>query len=180
MKTISEKLLRVGDLARVVQKTVRAMHLYEEMGLLRPVSRSTGGYRLYTEAAISRVKWISRMQEMGFSLPEVQGFLRSWEQSDNGREGMGQVRAVFDAKLAETRQTITRLRELERELEASLSYLDLCGTCEPTHKQTECGCCNQAGHDPTAAPELVAGLAKPHRGALSIDVPLDHLITEGR
>lgn len=174
---MNEKLLRVGDLAKAVRKTVRAMHLYEELGLLRPVSRSTGGYRLYTADAVSRVKWISRMQEMGFSLPEVQSFLKNWEKSQNGPAGMGQVRAVFESKLAETRATIGRLRDLERELEASLSYLDLCGTCEPIHKQTDCGCCHQAGHDPGATPELVSGLAKPH---VSIDVPLGNLFTEGR
>jgi MerR family transcriptional regulator, copper efflux regulator len=173
----SEKLLRVGDVAKEVGKTVRAMHLYEEMGLLRPVSRSQGGYRLYSDEAVKRVKWIIRMQEMGFSLPEVQTFLQSWERSANGPQGMGHVRSVFEAKLAETRATVTRLRELERELEASLAYLDLCGSCEPNHKQTDCGCCDQPGHSPQQTPELVSGLARPHTG---IDVPVHHLTTEGR
>lgn len=173
-----EKLLRVGDLAKVVRKTVRAMHLYEELGLLRPASRSAGGYRLYSSDAISRVKWITRMQEMGFSLPEVQAFLKSWEGSANGPQGMEQVRAVFEAKLAETRETMARLRDLERELQASLSYLDLCGSCEPVHKQTDCGCCDHPGHAPGETPELVSGLARPHQ---SIDVPVGHLMTtEGR
>jgi len=170
---MDEKLLKVGELAKEVGKTVRAMHLYEELGLLRPVSRSAGGYRLYTLEAVARVKWISRMQDMGFSLPEVQGFLRTWEGSENGPNGMRRVREVFDEKLAETRAQIVRLRGLERELEASLSYLELCGSCGPTHKQTECGCCAQPGHDTVAAPELVSGLARPH-----IDVPLTNL-TEG-
>lgn len=171
--------MRVGELAKAVGKTVRAMHLYEELGLLRPVSRSAGGYRLYTEEAASRVKWITRMQELGFSLPEVQAFLKSWEASDNGPAGMYQVRAVFDTKLAETRAQITKLKDLERELHASLAYLELCGRCEPIHKQDECGCCEQPGHDPKTAPDLVKGLAKPHT---NFDVPLKHLtagITEG-
>ena len=171
---MEEKLFKVGELAKAVGKTVRAMHLYEEMGLLRPVSRSSGGYRLYTPEAVARVNWISRMQDMGFSLPEVQGFLRTWESSENGPNGMRTVRAVFEEKLAETRANVERLRALERELEASLSYLDLCGTCGPTHKQTDCGCCAQPGHDPGIAPDLVSGLARPH-----IDVPLQNLTTEG-
>jgi DNA-binding transcriptional MerR regulator len=171
---MEERLLKVGELAKEVGKTVRAMHLYEEMGLLRPVSRSAGGFRLYTLEAVSRVKWICRMQDLGFSLPDVQSFLRTWEGSENGPHGMRKVRAVFEAKLAETRAHMARLVELERELVASLSYLELCGSCEPTHKQNECGCCAQPGHDPDATPELVSGLAKPH-----FDVPLGHLTTEG-
>ena len=175
-----EKLMRVGELAKAVGKTVRAMHLYEELGLLKPVSRSAGGYRLYTEEAVSRVKWISRMQELGFSLPEVQAFLRSWEASSNGPTGMHQVRSVFTDKLRETREQIARLSDLERELQASLSYLDLCGSCAPVHKQEDCSACEQPGHDPRTTPELVSGLAKPH--TTKIDVPLEHLTlnTEGR
>ena len=35
-------LLRVGDLARLTGKSVRAIHLYEELGLLQPTTRSSG------------------------------------------------------------------------------------------------------------------------------------------
>src|SRR5262249_23161728 len=173
------KHCRVGDLAKAPGKTVRALHLYEEMGLLRPVSRSAGGYRLYTEDATARVRWIQRMQDMGFSLPEIQDFLKTWEASANGPLGMGRVRAVFEAKLAETRETVARLRSLERDIQASLAYLDLCGTCEPIHTQKDCGCCEQPGHDPQRTPDLVSGLARPHAHQ-SPDVPLGHLIEGNR
>ena len=49
-------LLRVGDIAKATGKTVRAIHLYEELGLLAPVTRSSGGFRLYDPAAIERVR----------------------------------------------------------------------------------------------------------------------------
>ena len=42
-------LLRVGDLAQRTQKSVRALHLYEELGLLLPIERSKGGFRLYSD-----------------------------------------------------------------------------------------------------------------------------------
>jgi MerR family transcriptional regulator, copper efflux regulator len=167
-----EKFMRVGELAKEVGKTVRALHLYEEMGLLKPVSRSAGGYRLYTEDAIARVNWISRLGDLGFSLPDVQGFLRDWEEASNGPAGMARVRSVFEAKLAETRDVIARMQDLERDLQASLSYLELCGGCAPTHAHGDCAGCSQPGHQPDAAPDLVAGLARPAR---RIDVPVTHL-----
>jgi hypothetical protein len=61
---------------------------------------------------------------------------------------------------------------------ASLAYLDLCGSCAPTHKQHDCGCCEQPGHDPRTTPELVSGLAKP--AATPYDVSIRQLTTEGR
>src|SRR5262245_57158541 len=57
------RTLKVGELARLSGKTVRALHLYEERGLLEPIERSKGGYRLYAEDALVRVRWISKLQE---------------------------------------------------------------------------------------------------------------------
>jgi len=117
-----DKLMRVGELAKTVGKTVRAIHLYEELGLLLPVSRSAGGYRLYAADAVTRVRWIAKLQDMGFSLPEVQGFLRDWEGAASGTEGMARVRAIFADKLRETRETVARMRVLEKDLEDGLHY----------------------------------------------------------
>ena len=166
------KLLRVGELAKAVGKTVRAIHLYEEMGLLKPASRTPSGYRLYAPEATARVTWIHKLQDMGFSLPEIQGFLREWEASSSGPQGMARVRAIFEAKLAETRSSIARLNGLEADLTASLAYLDSCNTCAPILAPTECGGCNHNGHDPEKTPDLVAGLASPKPG---YDVPLTQL-----
>ena len=47
-------LLKVGELAKRAGKTVRAVHLYEELGLLAPAVRSKGGFRLYHGRAVTR------------------------------------------------------------------------------------------------------------------------------
>ena len=51
MEATNPKLLKVGDLARQTGKSVRALHLYEELGLLHPTARSHGGFRLYDATA---------------------------------------------------------------------------------------------------------------------------------
>ena len=53
----SLSLLRVGELAKRTGKTVRAIHLYEELGLLAPAVRSKGGFRLYSGKAVTRIDW---------------------------------------------------------------------------------------------------------------------------
>src|SRR4051794_12041650 len=75
-------LLQVGDLAKATGKTVRAIHLYEELGLLRAHERSKGRYRLFTADALIRVRWISKLQNLGLSLSEIQGLVR--EQDGSG------------------------------------------------------------------------------------------------
>src|ERR1700749_3462300 len=67
-----ERPLRVGELARASGKTVRAIHHYEEVGLLRPHARSKGRYRLYDQAALHRVRWIGKLHDLGLSLAQIQ------------------------------------------------------------------------------------------------------------
>src|ERR1700722_2323345 len=59
-------LMQIGDLARETGKTVRAIHLYEELGLLSPAARSKGRFRLYSQDALMRIRWIGKLQSMGF------------------------------------------------------------------------------------------------------------------
>jgi DNA-binding transcriptional MerR regulator len=57
-------------------KTVRAIHLYEELGLLKASERSKGRYRLFTEEALVRVRWITKLQSLGLSLSEIQQLVK--------------------------------------------------------------------------------------------------------
>lgn len=156
------KPIRVGELAKRSGKTVRALHLYEEMGLLKPVHRSKGGFRLFAPSAVARVEWISKLQDAGFSLHQLQEFLRGiGAEGDIASLAMQRVRAVFDEKLKETRDQLQRLADLEKELVASIAYLDGCRSCDTAHHLTECGTCNHNGHETGQQPVLVAGI---HRG----------------
>ena len=148
--------LRVGELARLSGKTVRALHLYEELGLLVPIERSKGGYRLYDADSLTRVRWIAKLQEMGFSLNDIQTMARQWEQSGSAPGAMARVETLLKEKLADTRDQIARLHALESELQASLDYLRTCPTCDPKQIIDACSACElHAQSEP--APELVAG-----------------------
>jgi DNA-binding transcriptional MerR regulator len=154
--------LRVGDLAARTHKTVRALHLYEELGLLVPSERSKGNYRLYDSGAVLRVRWISKLQEMGYSLPEIRDVLSAWGGSGSAAGAMAKVRELYVKKLDETRAQIARLLDLERELSGSIAYLDTCDTCAPERLVNACPRCDLHKE---SAPELVAGLhARPSNG----------------
>lgn len=152
-------LLKVGDLAKRTGKTVRAIHLYEELGLLAPAVRSKGGFRLYPGRAVTRIEWIGKLQAMGFSLTEIKAFLRDWEGSQTAPQAMARLRETFSDKLRETNETVRRLTQLAADLKETLDYMDSCRSCEPGHVQHECGTCGIHGHE-GKAPLLVDGLSK--------------------
>lgn len=152
-------LIKVGDLARRTGKTVRAIHLYEELGLLVPPVRSKGGFRMYSGDGVKRIEWISKLQDMGFSLTEIKAFLRVWEESSTASQAMATVREIFADKLRGTRETIARLSRLADELAESLAFLEGCRSCSPRQGQSECCACEQHNAD-HELPSLVDGIAK--------------------
>ncbi|HEY8038159.1 MAG TPA: MerR family transcriptional regulator [Polyangiaceae bacterium] len=149
-------LMQIGDLARETGKTVRAIHLYEELGLLTPAARSKGRFRLYSPEALMRIRWIGKLQEMGFSLGDVQTIVREWERLESAPGAMKRMREVYARKLEETHEQVRRLQALEHELQASLLYLDTCDVCDPQRLLSACECCDL--HDKEQnVPELVLG-----------------------
>ena len=64
-------LLKVGELARRTGLTVRALHHYDSIGLLRPSGRSESGYRLYSRDDVARLHGIQTLRRMGLPLADV-------------------------------------------------------------------------------------------------------------
>lgn len=152
----SSELLRVGDLAKATGKTVRAIHLYEELGLLKPSVRSKGRYRLFGPEAVMRARWITKLQELGWSLGDIKTVVQAGENL-SAPGAMAQMRDVYQQQLKATREQISRLKALETELEDSLDYLQRCHTCSTDHDKDSCRSCQL--HHEEEPPELVAGLA---------------------
>jgi len=154
------RLMRVGELAKAVGKTVRAMHLYEELGLLEPRARSDGGFRMYGPEAVDRIHWIVKLQAIGFTLAEIQGFVRDFEGAGSGREATARVRALFTEKQSQIREQIVQLQVIENDLSEALTYLDSCQTCTDDYAPKACGECDHHGHQRGEAPPLFAGLSR--------------------
>lgn len=86
-------LLKVGELATRTGLTVRTLHHYDTIGLLKPSARSDAGYRLYNQDDVARLHAIQALRHMGLSLPDVGDMLA------RGGEGLGdtiarQIRAL--------------------------------------------------------------------------------------
>jgi DNA-binding transcriptional MerR regulator/uncharacterized glyoxalase superfamily protein PhnB len=62
---------KVGALAKATGLTVRTLHHYDEIGLLRPSARLAGGHRLYDASDVARLYRIIRLRQLGFPLSQV-------------------------------------------------------------------------------------------------------------
>jgi DNA-binding transcriptional MerR regulator len=64
-------VIRVGELARRAGLTVRALHHYDSLGLLKPSARADSGYRLYSAADVARLHQIQALRRFGMPLADI-------------------------------------------------------------------------------------------------------------
>jgi DNA-binding transcriptional MerR regulator len=69
-------MLKVGELAALANLTVRTLHHYDDIGLLRPSARSDAGYRLYSRDDVARLHQIQALRAFGMGLAAMTFALR--------------------------------------------------------------------------------------------------------
>ncbi len=107
--------LTVGELAKLANITVRTLHHYDEIGLVRPSQRSDAGYRLYGEQDVLRLQQVLLFRELGLPLDEIASVLddptfRRADALRRHREVLVGKRARLDAMVAAIDTTL-RLEE---------------------------------------------------------------------
>lgn len=120
MTGMTESALTVGQVAERFAVTVRTLHHYDEVGLLRPARRSGAGYRVYTDADITRLQHIVVYRRLGFALEDIAALL-----DDPGADVGEHLRRQRDAvvtRLDEMRDLVTAI---DRALEADVDGIAL-------------------------------------------------------
>jgi DNA-binding transcriptional MerR regulator len=79
LRIIVNGMLTIGQLAERVGVRPSTLRFYEQEGLIAPDGRSEAGYRLYTPAAVAKIRLIQRAQRLGFSLADIRPLLHAWE-----------------------------------------------------------------------------------------------------
>jgi DNA-binding transcriptional MerR regulator len=108
MVTGAAKLRRITEFARDAGVTVRALHLYDRLELLKPAALTESGYRLYGEAELARLEQILALRFVGFSLAQI-------------KELLGGSTAPPATALRMQREVIVRRK---RRLESALAAID--------------------------------------------------------
>lgn len=73
---------RVGEIAKKCGVNKETLRYYERVGLIPEPTRTNTGYRIYSEETVNRLKFIKRMQDLGFSLAEIDKLLGVVDKDD--------------------------------------------------------------------------------------------------
>lgn len=105
----------VHEFSRLTKVTVRALHYYDEIGLLPPADHASGGARLYTERDLIRLQQIITLKFMGFSLSEIKRLI--------DQPGFSLKRALRVQTQA-VEEEIARLRRASQALRQTIGLLE--------------------------------------------------------
>ena len=111
--------LKVGELARRTGLTVRTLHHYDAIGLLRPSGHSHAGYRLYTAADIARLQQVLSLRQLGFPLEQIRTCLDGPDFSPL---------EIIELHLARVREQMETQRKLHERLKSLSVRLRSAGT----------------------------------------------------
>ena len=74
---MTEKMRSVREVVQLTGITARTLHYYDEIGLLKPAAVTEAGYRMYGDAALSRLQTILLFRELEFPLKDIKAIINS-------------------------------------------------------------------------------------------------------
>ncbi len=114
--------LQIGDVAERTGLSLRTIRHYEDVGLLPPAQRSSGGFRLYTHDAVERLLLVKQMKPLDFTLEEMAEIIDIRERLAGPRLS-SKTRAGLLARLEHYQQlTDTKLAELTRKVDNATTF----------------------------------------------------------
>lgn len=110
--------MQIGEVAEQVGLSLRTVRYYEEVGLVSPVQRSAGGFRIYDEHAVDRLRLIRDLKPLGFSLDEIRTIVDAVTSARGGTADVHQIRQYVDRAREQHERALHSLQAAERIIEA--------------------------------------------------------------
>jgi DNA-binding transcriptional MerR regulator len=104
-RTNNAASLPVGEVAHLAGITVRTLHHYDRIGLLRPSLRTHAGYRRYTDADLDRLQQVLFYRELGFPLDRIRSVMT---------DGAASASTPVDHLRQQHAMLLDRIKRLER------------------------------------------------------------------
>lgn len=124
-------MYRIGELAKQANVTPDTIRYYERTGLMPHVTRSQGGYRLYTDEDLKRLRFIRHARQLGFTLEAIHKllFIRVNPQNHTCQQSKNIVESLLE-------EVALKLHELEKIHQSLKRLSDAC--CGDIHSSAYC------------------------------------------
>ena len=120
---MSEKPLTINATAKKARIGVEAIRYYQRIGLINEPEKPLFGYRVYPEETVSRLRFILRAKELGFSLAEISSLLALGDgRCVETKELAAHKLEIIKSKLNDLQSIASTLEELIQSCESNPDY----------------------------------------------------------
>jgi MerR family copper efflux transcriptional regulator len=118
-RSAEEDLHQIGEVAEKVGLSLRTVRYYEEVGLLAPLTRTVGGFRLYGQEHVEQLLLIKQMKPLGLSIEEMRTLLAARDvlQASTSARRKAAARAQLEGFAETATERCTELKEKLRSAE---------------------------------------------------------------
>lgn len=122
----TDRTFQIGEVAETLGLSIRTIRHYDEMAVVEPSGRTTGGFRLYTDADVERLRLVKHLKPLRFSLDEIHELLAILDGrveavgDDLGRSRLQWFVEAGEAQCDVLRQQLTTSEQVVDELRAAL------------------------------------------------------------
>jgi DNA-binding transcriptional MerR regulator len=110
-------LMRIGEIAAFFNVSVKAMRIYEKMGILKPVKvDEKTGYRYYTADQVKQLDAILELRELGFSLTEIKSLLENGMTNDRYMEVLVHKKKMWQDRASQAQDRVDTIDEIIEKL----------------------------------------------------------------
>jgi MerR family transcriptional regulator, copper efflux regulator len=112
-KAEASQLHQIGAVAEAVGLSLRTIRYYGEVEVAPPSGRTSGGFRLYTDEDIERLRLVKQMKPLDFTLEEMRDLLETLDavregtdETEEGHERLAMYAAAADARCEKLRDQL--------------------------------------------------------------------------
>jgi len=136
-------MYRIGQLAKLADVTPDTVRFYEKEQLMDHKERSSGGFRLYSDSDLQRLRFIRSGRQLGFTLAAIRSLLSI--RVDPEHHTCQESKAIVAARLAEVNHVVAELQRIQQSLQR---LAETC--CGEQHSTTCCSILEalEKGHEP--------------------------------
>jgi DNA-binding transcriptional MerR regulator len=114
-RAIPQGYMTVGEVAKIMNTTVRTLQYYDKEGILTPSAESEGGRRLYTDKDIIKLHQIQSMKYLGFSLDDIKNRLTVLDTPADVAATLAELAASLREKIASLSESLQAIETLKTE-----------------------------------------------------------------
>jgi len=121
--TLTDQLLKIGELASLFGVTARTIRYYEELGLIEASNRTEGLHRRYPVDVVIRLKRIEELKSLGLTLGQIREFFMLYAEDPSGERCRLLLLQIYENQKEEEMAKIREAQQRIAQIEAHMSAI---------------------------------------------------------